>query len=359
MALKTIDAHMHITQWISLDNVPLFDCIKQYQELNNIIAVDNMTCSTSNNPLWKGYELDQTILGAICKLENPNVFLHGSLYIPTDPSLVKKHDFKEQLDQMIALGVDGVKICDFKPDAYKLFSVEKLLDEYEEYISCCEEKGVHMCWHVADPETNWNPNLVSDRVRELGWFYGDGTFPKFDELIDMTYGFLDRHPNLNVTLAHAFFKSFNPDEMEALLNKYPNVTIDFALGWEMLKGFYAHYDKWYRIFREYSDRFMFATDGTINTSVNYVSGIAKLLLDFLTTDKIIEEPKRNIITKGMNLEKEHLDNMLYKNHQRVVGKTPKPINKEVLKQFIDKFLPLMEETNNKQMLKKYYNEKLI
>ena len=78
--------------------------------------------------------------------------------------------------------------------------------------------------------------IVVDYARKVGWFYGDGTYPSYDDFINMTYRLLDAHPNLNVMLAHMFFKSFQPDEVEALLQKYPHVTIDLAPGWGMMDG---------------------------------------------------------------------------------------------------------------------------
>ena len=75
--------------------------------------------------------MDQSILGSIAKLENSHVFTHGCLYIPQDVNLTKQYDFVNQLEEMMELGLDGIKICDFKPDAYKILNVEHRLDEYE------------------------------------------------------------------------------------------------------------------------------------------------------------------------------------------------------------------------------------
>ena len=84
-------------------------------------------CSSNNGKLWDGYEPDQSILGAIAKLENPDIFMHGCMYIPQEPDERKNFRFKDQLDELMEVGIDGVKICDFKPDSYRLFEVEKTL----------------------------------------------------------------------------------------------------------------------------------------------------------------------------------------------------------------------------------------
>ncbi len=356
MVNKIIDAHMHITQWYGQDGRTVFDSIARYEEANGIVAVDNMCCSNNGN-LWSGYEMDQSIIGAIAKLENPTVFTHGCVYIPEDRRQISRYRFRDQLDELMEIGLDGVKICDFKPDAYKLLGTKELMEEYEDYIACCERYGVHMCWHVADPRDNWDPEKVSDYAKKVGWFYGDGTHPSYDDFINMTYRLLDAHPDLNVMLAHMFFKSFEPDEIEGLLQKYPHVTIDLAPGWGMMDGFRTHYDKWYRIFRDYSDRFLYATDATMSVGTR-VDTLAQAVLRFLTTDDTFETPG-NHVAHGIALEQEHLDRILYLNHERIVGEKPREINKAALKKYIDRYLPLMRDSRNKQMTEEYYRKNLI
>ena len=357
MKRKIIDGHMHLAQWANNDGKSIFDNLKDYLEASGIVAVDNMCCS-NNGDLWGGFEADQSILGAIAKLENPNVFTHGCLYLPKDNSKFRDFDFKNQLDELMELGLDGIKICDFKPDAYKLFNLDAHLEQYDEFLGYCEKNNVHMCWHVADPETFWNPDKVSDMAKSRGWFYGDGTYPTYEKLIDMTYTFLDAHPKLNVLLAHMFFKSFNPDEVTALLEKYPNVCLDMAPGWEMFAGFKAHYDKWYGIFRKYSERFVYATDMTLPNHLGFLTASAELVLKFLETDEEFEV-RGNHFTKGIKLESEYLDNILYKNHERIVGIKPREINKAALKKYIDKYLPYVPKSRNTQLTTEYYRKNLI
>ena len=128
-----IDGHMHIAQWEDEQGRSVFENLRNYQQENGIIAVDNMCCS-NNGKLWKGFEADQSILGAVAKLENETVFTHGCLYIPEDPGQRAAFPFRDQLDELMELGMDGIKICDFKPDAYRLYQVEEHLEEYDAFI---------------------------------------------------------------------------------------------------------------------------------------------------------------------------------------------------------------------------------
>ena len=354
-----IDGHMHISQWESRDGKSGFDVIRKYQQENGIIAIDNMCCS-NNATLWDSFEADQNILGAIAKIENSSIFTHGCLYIPDNPPKDMKFNVKNQLEEMMEIGFDGVKICDFKPDAYKLFNVEEHLEEYDEYIGLCEKYGVHMCWHVADPTTFWEEDKVSEYAKKAGWFYGDGKHASYERLIDLAYVFIDRHPNLNVTLAHMFFKGKNPDEMISLFKKYPNVTIDFAPGTAMFSDFMLNHEAWSNIFRKYSDRFLYATDATLGvTSESMANEIVEYVQKFLATDEKFTVSYSPVNSRGVKLEKEHLENILYKNHQRIVGMAPRKINKPALKKHISRYLPGIPDSKNKRLTEEYYRKNLL
>lgn len=355
--MKIIDSHMHIPQWVRYDGKSAFVIMQEYQANNNIAYVDNMCCSNNGN-LWSGYEMDQSILGAIAKLKNPTMFTHGCLYIPQDITQVSKFDFKSQLEELMELGLDGIKICDFKPDAYKVLNVEKLLKEYEEYINCCEKHNVHMCWHIADPQNFWHADQVSEEIKKTGWFYGDDSFTAYDDLISLAYRFLELNPNLNVTLAHAFFKSFDPDEVVGLFERYPNVSIDLAPNWGMHDGFRVYREKWSNIFRKYSDRILYATDASMVSHDDGMNGMAKGVLRFLQTDDQFKVPGDHF-SHGIKLEQNYLENILYKNHDRIVGKKPKQINKIALKKYIERYLPLMPDSKNRQMTEEYYRKNLL
>lgn len=357
MERKLIDAHMHVPQWSSQDGSLVFESLQRYMDSHNLAAVDNMCCS-SDGTLWAGYEMDQSILGAIAKMENPNVFAHGCLYIPLDHDQLSKFRFADQLEELMALGMDGVKICDFKPDAYRLFRVDRLLREYEAYFDICQKYNVHMCWHVADPRFCWDPAKAPENFRKLGWFYGDGQYPTYDGLIQMTLRWLDMFPKLNVMLAHAFFHADSPDKMEALLEKYPNVTIDLAPGMEMFGGFGAHYEQWHRIFRVFSHRFLYATDADVNGSPEYLSSRVQPGVRFLSTEEEFEVPG-GYRTRGIGLEQEHLDRIFWKNHREIVGQKPREIDRAALKKYIQRYLPLMPDSKNKHLTEIYYRKHLL
>ncbi len=356
--MRKIDAHMHITQWHTPEGNTCFDAIDKYCEKNNIDSVDIMCCS-NNADLWGGYEADQCIIAAIAKNENPNTYIHGCMLLPNMISgkAPDTFDFKYQLEMLMSMGFDGIKCCEFKPDSFKINEMRKNLPDYEPYFKYCEENDVPMCWHIADPEKFWDAELVPEFAKEEGWLYDDDTFPSYKELYTIAYEILDRHPKLRVMLAHAFFLSKYPDKMIHVLNKYPNVTIDLSPGWEMFEGFGKHYDKWFDIFRTYSDRFLFATDADLSYGEAQATDMVENITRFLCT-KDEFTTIRNYKTKGIALEKNKLENILSENGRRILGNKPKTLDRAVLKEYCKTYMQYIPESKNKSEIEKYLKKNI-
>ena len=66
-----------------------------------------------------------------------------------------------------------------------------------------------------------------------------------------------------------------------------------------------------------------------------------------------------VLLADIGLGKEHLENILYRNHERSVRVHPKPINKAALKKYINRYLPLMPDSQNKRMTEVYYRNHLL
>jgi len=343
---EIIDAHMHMSQWLLPDGQTAFELLEQYQASNNLKHVDDMAC-TNNGKLWPGYEPDQSLLAAVTKLRLPTTYIHGCLYIPEEGPVPEALSFPHQLEEMMEVGFDGIKIIEFKPDAYRLYQLDKRMEEYEEYLDLCEKYDIPMCWHIADPECFWHNGR-----------YNDPSFPTYEKLSAWTYGALDRHPNLRVMLAHLFFKCFRPEETVALLEKYPNVTLDIVPEWEMYDAFRNNYDWWSAFFRRYSHRILYGTDSNMRLGFERVDRQAKHVYRFLTTDECYDWPEK-CSARGIKLEDEHLDNILWRNFRRNMGDKPKELNRPALKKYIAKYLPFMPDTKNRQMLEEYYRKNLL
>lgn len=126
----------------------------------------------------------------------------------------------------------------------------------------------------------------------------------------------------------------------------------------MFAGFSKHYDRWCDIFRNYSDRFLFATDASVTYTADYMSGLAHRVLRFLTTDDVFNYTDE-YVAHGINLSGEHLENMLHRNHERTVGYVPRQISTSALKRYIARYLPLMPDSQNRKMIENYYRKNFV
>ena len=132
---------------------------------------------------------------------------------------------------------------------------------------------------------------------------------------------LQRHPDLVVVAAHANWlvcQDAQLDFLRYLLKTYPNFYIDLAATDQYY--YLVNYDNLRSLFLEFSDRIMFGTDiGRINKSS--VEGIAERYAKsfrILETDDVVKGGYfGNDDIKGLNLPKEVLEKIYYKNAVRI------------------------------------------
>ena len=97
---------------------------------------------------------------------------------------------------------------------------------------------------------------------------------------------------------------------------------------------------------------------TMPRDIEFLDTSADLVLRFLETDDEFEV-RAGHLTKGIKLEKEYLDNILYKNHEDRVGIKPREINKVALRRYIQKYLKYLPDTKNRQFIQDYYRRNLL
>lgn len=240
--------------------------------------------------------------------------------------------YEKQAEGLLRMGCDGIKFLNQKPDTRKLFGKGLCHPSYDKMLSMLEERGTPVLLHSGDPETNWDITKVSPAALERGWFYGDGTFLTCEEIYEEVYQMLDKHPKLNIVIAHFFFLSNKMDEARRVLEKYPNVKFDLTPGGEMFYGFSKNIDAWHDFFEEYSDRFLFGTDSF--TTKNCNDQLHDLVLKAISNDRNeFSTPcyGRTFTIKGLDLSDETVDKITYHNFARFAGEELAPIDHEAIR----------------------------
>jgi len=112
--------------------------------------------------------------------------------------------------------------------------------------------------HIAEPAAFYQPpDERNDLRRSLNWsLYNKGT-PGFEDMEARFCKVIARHPHTRFVAVHSFNLSNDLARVGALLDKYPNVQVDFAARmWELARQPFSAR----RFFIKYSDRILFGTD---------------------------------------------------------------------------------------------------
>lgn len=335
-----IDSHLHIYAWYNKYGEYFLGSLEKYRnemglKAINIAALPSGESNVCNN-----------IMCAFYKLAYENTFAHGGLTYHTYPvpnKMPEGMDFVTQYKELMEIGFDGIKMLEGKPSLHKMIGHDLSDDLYDPFFAELEKNQTHLIFHVNDPEEYWdlnNPDVV--RLRELGWFYGDGDYASNEEVYRQCYAILEKHPNLCVNFAHFFFYSNFPEKLEALFERFPNVGVDITPGGEMYhQGFDNRFEYYRDFFIKYSERIQLGTDVAPGKFEEQEWLLDRVYRYMATDDKF--KGFADKLHTGFKLPKEAKENILYKNFVRTVSENPKPINKDALMRYIEKYRPLMSE----------------
>jgi hypothetical protein len=125
--------------------------------------------------------------------------------------------------------------------------------------------GVPVLVHIAEPAPFYEPaDERNDLRRSANWsLYGKGT-PGYAEMVAKFERVLDRHPRTRFVSVHAFNLANDLGALGRLLDRHPNVYVDFAARmWELARQPFSAR----RFFSKYADRILFGTDNGPNAAM--------------------------------------------------------------------------------------------
>ncbi len=342
---NTIDSHIHIYDWYNKNGV---DYRKLLDDIQKNLGLKGICVAALADRLYGGVDIN--IMSAIYKLHNPNAYAFANNFLPVYPACPPFEaglDSLTQYKEFMDIGFDGIKIL-YKPDIQKDIKLLINDDYYEPFFAQAEKDKTNIMWHVADPEYCWNKDYMGP------WSYRDGTYPTFKNMRNETFDVLEKHPKLNVTFAHFLFMSERPEVLEYIFKTYENVRVDITPHPSMYKIYLENYDFYREFFEKHSDRFVFGTDAEIPLNDKCELQIGSVYNAFVT-DKEINVCGTD--TKGLKLSDGTCEKLLYSNFKNACGDRPRPINKNALKAYIEKYAKyIIKESNLKPILE--YAEKL-
>jgi predicted TIM-barrel fold metal-dependent hydrolase len=182
-----------------------------------------------------------------------------------DPDFSRK--MVEQLDDAVERGARGLKVLKklglgVRDKTGKLVAVDdpRLDPIWEE----CGRLGIPVSIHVSDPEAFFLPvDGSNERYEELihnpDWSFYGSQFPTKQAILDARDRMFARHPHTTFTALHVGNWPENLDYVSALLDRLPNVMVEFGAR-EAELGRQPRRAR--KFFLDYQDRIMFGTDMT-------------------------------------------------------------------------------------------------
>ncbi len=347
------DGHIHIHRWRNEETGETY--IHGLEEYRRVCGLKYIALASlpSGNPIPAPRDVSNNIMCAFYKLANKDTFAYGGFIYPSYPA---KEDEMEnmslvtQLDELNEIGFDGIKMLEGKPNLYARVGRELDSDFFEEAFKKMERECTYLLMHAIDPKSFWE-NGTEETIAK-GWFYGDSSkYPHYTDLYKQVDNILEKHPNLNLCLAHFFFLSENPEKLEEMYAKYKNLTVDITPGGEMYIGFNKRYDYFKSFFERYQDRIIFGTDMDYTPFLEAGVWLCDRVYRFLATDETLSSFDDHMI-KGIKLSAEAVQKIVSDNLLNKLGRKPKEINKDALKRYIAKYKHLIEDKE----LAKYIEE---
>ena len=180
-------------------------------------------------------------------------------------------DFGQQMARQIvdavARGARGLKITKefgllVRYKSGKLLTIDdpKLDPIWEE----CGRLGIPVAIHVTDPEAFFHPlDNTNERYEELidnpDWLFYGPKFPSKEAILEARNRMFARHPNTTFISLHVGNWPENLDYVSDVLNRLPNVVVEFGAR-EAELGRQPRRAR--KFFLEYQDRILFGTDMT-------------------------------------------------------------------------------------------------
>ena len=247
---------------------------------------------------------------------------------------VKTLPLTQQVDALVELGCDGIKMIEGKPTSRQRMDIPVTDAYFADYWARAEELRIPIVWHVNDPEEFWDPDKIPGWAKERNWGYGPDDVQK-EQLYAEVDDVLARYPNLNIIFAHFYFLSADLPRAKRFLDAHPSVQFDLAPGVEMLYNMSRDPDTSRAFFTEYADRIVFGTDLFSNLTEDqgrFRAGIVFRWLESGDTFRVPEGadfllgPSEDGIIRGMSLPDDVLTKIYHDNYARLVAPEPRPLN---------------------------------
>lgn len=311
-SMEILDAHVHAFG----DSLA---CLEQLQSLEMHFGYTG--CNLLSCPCMPQGGAGQNAFAIAIKLLWPQAYAFGGLEYRSGTTPA------EQLETLLELGLDGVKMIEQKPTLRRALGVPFNDPRYDAFYTELSRRGFPLLAHVADPEEFWDETKIPSWAKAAGYDYSGGGYPAKEELYAEVEDVLRRFPRLRIILAHLFFLSADIQRLDRLMARHPNVYLDVVAGTEMYFNFTKEPELWRSFFLQYQDRIIFGTDNSNMDEPEELTNAQitnRMEIGFLTGNELIPAWDKRV--QGIGLPPEACEKILGGNFRRLAGARPRPID---------------------------------
>jgi hypothetical protein len=154
--------------------------------------------------------------------------------------------FASQIKLLHALGFDGVKLWEGKPEVQAATGISMLDDDYLEGLNAAVELSMPVLLHVADPPDSWAAKQPA--------------CPSYDDLLIQTEHLLTAVPGLRVVFPHLLFLAGNLPRLADFMERWPETLVDLSPGRYFFLELASQPEQAREFFSRFRKRILFGTD---------------------------------------------------------------------------------------------------
>ena len=264
----------------------------------------------------------QNALAIYFKLLSPAHYAFGGLHYRFP------YDFGKEAERLRRIGFDGIKMIENKPTERKRLGYAQNDARYQSLYRTLSELQMPLLAHVNDPAEFWQGDKIPEWAAACGYFYGDGSYPSYEQLLSETLAMLEAYPKMKVCIAHFMFLADDYGRLCRIMERFPNLRLDITAGTEMYFSFTAKPVLWKEFFLKYQDRIQYGTD---NVNVNSeeeaynMAVVNQMEQDFLCSTQRFDVWDKQV--QGIGLPKEAVHRIAVDNFHDFVNPAPAKINR--------------------------------
>jgi len=202
---------------------------------------------------------------------------------------------------------------------------------FDPVFNYLENNNIPVIGHLGEPKNCWLPLDQMTTNNDRNYFrdhpqyhmYLHPGYPSYDAIIQSRDHLLEKHPNLKFIGAHLASLEWDVDEIAKRLDKFPNMAVEPTERFGQIQfQSLTNWQKVHDFFIKYQDRIMYGTDLQATKSDN-PDTVKKKAHDvwtrdwtYLTSGDSLQSPFVNKKFKGLQLPKEVVDKIYYKNAEK-------------------------------------------